>query len=76
MALLTCLRSHLVCTGLQERQSDKCSQAQPGKIHQESGRGCLSAAGPFHLNSLEGLGLASAQLSELLSLRDNPGLTK
>ncbi|CAG08738.1 unnamed protein product, partial [Tetraodon nigroviridis] len=51
---------------LQERRSNKCPQAQLGIIHQESGRGRLSAAGQFHLNSLEALGLASTHLSDLL----------
>lgn len=73
-----CYYSHLLSTGplLQERQSSKCPQAQPGIIHQESGRGCLSAAGQFHLSSLEALGLGSTHLSDLLLLRDNPGLTE
>lgn len=55
---------HLVSTSprLQERQSNKCPQAQPGIIHQESGRGRLSAAGQFHGNGLEAVGLASTRL--------------
>lgn len=70
--------SHLLATGpfLQESRSSKRPQAQPGIIHQESGRGRLCAAGQVHLNSLGGLGPGSTHLSELLLLRDNPGLTE
>lgn len=54
-------------------QSYKHPQAQPGIIHQESGRGRLSAAGQVDLNSQEGLGRCYTHLADLLSLRDNPG---